>query len=150
MKNAVPVALEKQLNALDEMNRHFGKPLLIQHFEVNEKTGCAKDKEDRCIAKEHQQSGYHTWHPWKECKHEGWPIFHRSVLQNELLLECDDPPANTAEGWASQRKDYNRIIKVLRKYEVAYQLFYGGKKRIHLHLLLHPLTPLAPDDIAMS
>jgi hypothetical protein len=145
--NAVPPSLERQLDALNEINMRLKKPMLIQHFEVNEKGGCKQDKKGRCVTKEHQQEGYHTWHPWATCKHEGWPIFHRNVLITEVLFECDDPPANTPEGWATQRVEYNKIVRALKEHGIKYQLFYGGNKSIHLHVLFEPETAFLQDTV---
>lgn len=76
-----------------------------------------------------------VWHEWP-CGH-GEPIHTRTILTNELVFECDDPPANTPEGWTAQVSGWRKLFSTL---PVPGVFAYGGNKSFHLHVFLNLWT----------
>ena len=139
--------LSMRLDELAKRSNPF-RPMLIQHYETNTKTGC-RMKGLKCLTHE-EKSGYHVWHSWTDCAHKDLPVFHRNVIPTEILFEADFPAANTDEGWKEQREQVLRLVGVLKKNNIEYELCFSGSKSFHVTIYFDPLTTLPNLDYKSS
>jgi hypothetical protein len=94
-----------------------------------------------------QHSKTDRWHRWP-CGHPE-PVYTRNLIPNEVLFECDDPPANTPEGWRVQREQFLKFAWFLEASSIPHVLAYSGSKGFHLHLFFNAWWVPRDDGVGM-
>lgn len=72
---------------------------------------------------------HEKWHPLKDChekNHEG-VITGRSILRNEIVLECD-------EGWEIAKEVDKKLLSTFKHSSIPYIPAFSGNKSIHNHI----------------
>ncbi len=60
----------------------------------------------------------------------GHPIYTRSILWSEIVIDPD------TKDWKAMKEEMDKLIDVLKKYDIPYELYYGGNKSCHLNIFL--------------